>query len=299
MPLTNLLPFTPRADSVRIVRTGFETIPADLSKAELFRYFTYSAEDRLEIFACRGSSNKLGFAILLGSVRLTGRFPLHFETLPTSLLDHVCKQLKMTGRLFLDYPNRPATLHEHKERINTYLGLRYFVPEEHPTSVLDFIREQVRAGIPPDELTEQAEEHLRARHFVLPGVTVLQKLVSAALTQAEAELYELLGARLTAAQQQAILALLMIPADQSITPFQQLQQTATRPSPEALARELDHLEQVRALFPATLDLRDMPAALIERWARITSGLPTRNLQRSAPEKSQGSSVWCNPNIRNV
>jgi hypothetical protein len=64
MPLTNLLPFTPRVESLRIARTGFESIPADLSKAELFRYFTYSAEDRLEILACRGSHNKLGFALL-------------------------------------------------------------------------------------------------------------------------------------------------------------------------------------------------------------------------------------------
>lgn len=285
MPLTNLLPFTPRADPVRIARTGFETIPTDLSKAELFRYFTYSAEDRREIYSCRGSNNKLGFALLLSAVRLTGRFPFYFEALPAALLTHVCQQLKMAGRLFLDYPQRPGTLHAHKERIKAYLGLRYFLPEEHPTLVLDFVREQVRAGIPPDDLTECTEEHLRTLHFVLPGVTVLQKLVSAALTQAEAELYALLGARLTEGQKQAILALLMIPADQTITPFQQLQQTATRPSPEALTRELDHLEQVRALLPATLDLSDLPDALVERWARITSGLPTRNLQRYAPEKS--------------
>ena len=70
MPLTNLLPFTPREPSLRILRTGFETIPSDLSKAELFRYFTYTAEDRHEIFECRGNSNKVGFALLLGSVRL-------------------------------------------------------------------------------------------------------------------------------------------------------------------------------------------------------------------------------------
>jgi hypothetical protein len=112
---------------------------------------------------------------------------------------------------------------------------------------------------------------------VLPGVTVLQKLVSAALTQAEIELYQMLGQRLTESEKTAILALLTIPPDQKITPFQQLQQTATRPSPEALTRELDHLEQVRTLLPETLDLSDLPEPLVERWARLTSGLPTRNL----------------------
>jgi hypothetical protein len=86
MPLTNLLQFSKREEPVRLSRGGFETIPSDLSKAELLRYFTYSAEDRLAIFECRGNNNKVGFALLLGSVRLTGRFPIHFDLLPGNLL---------------------------------------------------------------------------------------------------------------------------------------------------------------------------------------------------------------------
>lgn len=284
MPHTNLLPFAPREETLRAARTGFESIPADLSKAELFRYFTYSAEDRHTIFECRGRHNKVGFALLLGCVRLTGRFPLHFHTLPGNLLAHVCQQLRVGELLRLDYAQRAATLHAHKERIREYLGLRYLAAEEPADLILACVREAVRAGRAPDELTECAEEHLRALHFILPGVTVLQKLVSAALTQTENELYELLGQRLTEAEKTALLALLILPAEQKITPFQQLQQTATRPSPEALARELDHLEQVRGLLPEKLDLSDLPTALLERWARLTSGLPTRSLQRYAEDK---------------
>jgi hypothetical protein len=205
MPLTNLLQFSHREEPVRLSRSGFETIPSDLSKAELFRYFTYSAEDRLAIFECRGNNNKVGFALLLGSVRLTGRFPIHFDLLPGSLLAHVCKQLKIAGLLFLDYPQRPATLHQHKERIKAYLSLRNFVQEEHQALIIDFVREQVRAGMTPDELTDRTEEQLRSLKFVLPGVTVLQRLISAALTQADAELYQTLGRRLTGAEKAAIL----------------------------------------------------------------------------------------------
>ena len=95
--------------------------------------------------------------------------------------------------LRLDYAQRAATLHAHKERIREYLGLRYLAAEEPADLILTCVREEVRAGRAPDELTPRAEEYLRALHFVLPGVTVLQKLVSAALTQTENELYELLG----------------------------------------------------------------------------------------------------------
>src|SRR5262245_22197539 len=89
MPLTNLLPFAPREEPMRLSRSGFETIPADLSKAELFRYSTYSPEHRHEIFQCRGNINKVGFTLLLSGVRLTGRFPTSFELLNPSLLIHV------------------------------------------------------------------------------------------------------------------------------------------------------------------------------------------------------------------
>src|SRR5689334_12271770 len=156
MPLTNLLPFAPREEPVGLSRSGFETIPSDLSKAELFRYFTYSAEDQLAIFECRGNNNKVGFALLLGSVRLTGRFPIHFDLLPVPLLAHVCKQLKIAGLLFLD----PATLHQHKERIKAHLGLRNFVQVEHQALVIDFVRGQVRAGVTPDEVIDSTEEQI-------------------------------------------------------------------------------------------------------------------------------------------
>jgi len=278
MTLPNVLPFEPPPPPIQHTRAGFENIPRDLSKAELLRYFTYSPEDRNEIFQCRGNGNKVGFALLLSGARLTGRFPANFELIGSTLLAHVCAQLRIEGMLFLDYPQRQPTRYEHIERIKQYLGLRSFVADDQAMAA-DFVREQVRAGTPPDDLLQHTEEHLRARQIVLPGVTVLDKLVTAASIKAEEELYEMLGGRLTPDNKGRVLALLAIPEGEKITPFQQLLQAAVRPSPDALSRELNHLEQVRALVPETLDLSDLPQPLVERWARLTGGLPTRSLQR--------------------
>jgi len=65
-------------------------------------------------------------------------------------------------------------LHADKERIREYLSLRYLAVEEQAALILTCVREDVRAGRAPDELTARAEEYLRALHFTLPGVTVLQ-----------------------------------------------------------------------------------------------------------------------------
>jgi len=55
--------------SFRHSRAGFEQIPQNLTRPELFRYFTFSEEDCHEILQCRGDHKRIGFALLLGGKR--------------------------------------------------------------------------------------------------------------------------------------------------------------------------------------------------------------------------------------
>ena len=139
------LPFQAAAPSLRHSRAGFERIPANLSRAELLRYFTFAEEDRWEINQCRGDANKIGFALLLGGVRLTGRFLYDLELVPRTLVAHICEQLALDVPLFLTYPQRRPTRAEHLERIKTYLGLRSFTAADR-SLIACHIREQVRRG---------------------------------------------------------------------------------------------------------------------------------------------------------
>src|SRR5262249_13755028 len=109
--------FPVEASAVRHPRAGFENLPFDLKRTELFRYFTFSDKDREEVTFCRGAQNRIGFALLLGGVRLLGRFPYDFELLPRDLLVHICEQLEVEVPLFLNYPQRRSTRQEHIERI--------------------------------------------------------------------------------------------------------------------------------------------------------------------------------------
>src|SRR5215813_8921063 len=128
--MSTLVPFPAQVVSLRHARSGFEAIPRDLSRAELLRYFTYSEQDRQQIFQCRGEYNQIGFALLLSGVRLTGRFPHNFDMLPRRFLQHVCHQLKLDVPLFLNYSQREPTRREHIARLREYLGLRSFSHED-------------------------------------------------------------------------------------------------------------------------------------------------------------------------
>lgn len=59
------LPFYVPSSSFRHSRAGFEKIPQNLTRTELFRYFTFSEDDRHEILQCRGDHNRIGFALML------------------------------------------------------------------------------------------------------------------------------------------------------------------------------------------------------------------------------------------
>jgi Domain of unknown function (DUF4158) len=191
-----LVQFPISASSVRHPRAGFESVPNDLSRAELLRYFTYSENDLKEINLCRGTNNRIGFALLLRGVRLTGRFPYDLELIPHSVLMHISTQLQIEPPLFIDYPQRRPTRHEHAERLRTYLGLRNFTHKDRAT-VRNLVSERVRSGARLHELLPAVEQALREQHIVLPGITILEKLISRARGESEEMIFAELCGRLT------------------------------------------------------------------------------------------------------
>ena len=286
--MKQLLQFpTPTPQSAnRHTRVGFEHIPQNLSRAELFRYFTFPEPDRREIAQCRGESNKIGFALLLGGVRLTGRFLQDFELVPRSLLVHICEQLNLKTPLILTYPARQPTRYEHVERIRTYLGLRSFKQTDNEM-VASHVRARARAGARLHELLADTERMLREQKIVLPGVTVLERIISSARVEAEDQLFRDLSQRVDEQTRSKILALLKVRPGEKTTPFQQLQRAAGRPSPDAFNREVEALIEVRALLPDDLDLSDLDGQLVERLAPMVSGLPTQALTQYQEAKRVG------------
>lgn len=278
--------------SVRHPRAGFEIIPQDISRTELLRYFTFSDNDLEQVRQCRGDINRLGFALLLSGVRLTGRFPHDFELISPGVLKHVCDQLAIAVPLFISYPpgGRRPTRHEHIERIKTYLGLRSFL-EEDKALRHDYIDSQVIEGSRPHELLDNTERMLRDQHVTLPGVTVLEKLIRSARSESEEKLYLKLYERIDAETKDRILGLFQIEAGQHVSTFQRLRRASRGPSAKALERELDSLEVVRYVLPVTLDLTDVNTQLLERMASVIAALPTYAIAQF-PEQKRVALLLC-------
>lgn len=181
-----------------------------------------------------------------------GRFPLDFSLVPRSLLTHVCEQLELESPLFVVYPQRQPTRYEHVERLKTYLGLRLFTSQDAQQLTVD-VRQHIGTGMRLHELLPTIEQQLRTRGVVLPGVTVVERLVNLARGTAEEEVCVELAARLSADTKSRLLALLDVQPGQRLPTFQQLQRTASRPSPEAFSHDVELLQQVQEILPEGLD----------------------------------------------
>lgn len=88
-----------------IERARLDRFPADLFPADLIQYFTLTPEDRDAIPVWGAESNRLGFALQLGALRLLGYFPDDLRTAPNAVLDR-----RFVRDIGLNYQNRAERL---------------------------------------------------------------------------------------------------------------------------------------------------------------------------------------------
>ncbi|MES4646607.1 DUF4158 domain-containing protein [Pseudomonas aeruginosa] len=74
-------------------RDGFGRYVDSPSREELERYFHLSDEDREAIQVLRGNHNRLGYAVLLTTVRFVGVLPDKPAAVPVEVLQVLCRQL--------------------------------------------------------------------------------------------------------------------------------------------------------------------------------------------------------------
>lgn len=72
---------------------GLKDLPRELSTFELQAFFTYSKAEREVIDARYGAPHKLGLALHMGFLRLSGRSLNALRVVPVSLWAHLGKEL--------------------------------------------------------------------------------------------------------------------------------------------------------------------------------------------------------------
>jgi hypothetical protein len=171
----------------------FGKFQEDPSRRDLERYFFLDDTDLQLVDRRRADHVRLGFALQLTTVRFLGTFLSNPLDVPWPVVDYLAVQLGVDDPSVVKrYTERAALRWEHTAEIRTELGLHDFADAEEPLRAFLEGRAWTHAE-GPRHLFDQAVAWLRHHRVLLPGASVLARLVAAVRRGAADRLYRMIA----------------------------------------------------------------------------------------------------------
>jgi TnpA family transposase len=256
------------------------------SADQLSRYFHLDDDDLLLLSPRRGDHNRLGFALQISTVRFLGTFLDDPIDVPPGVVAHLRRQLRIADSTCLPrYMNRRTTRHEHVLEIKKHYGYQDFRDQPGHFRLVRWLYTRTwLSSEQPGMLFDLATARLVERKVLLPGVTVLARLIAVVRDRAAARLWRALAATPNAAQRERLEALLLVPEGARQSRLDQLRRGPTRVSGPALIAALDRLVEIRALGVGELPLPRVPAGRLKMLARYAAAARAQAIARMPSDR---------------
>jgi len=169
---------------------GLRDLPRELADFELQVFFSFSrTELELELIARRrGDNHKLGLALNIGFVRMSGRPLNSVRAVPAVLLRHLGQMLDIAtpdlASLRTLYARR-RTLFDHQQQACEALGFSW-MSEHQRRALVRVLRDEVAHSADRERLLLHARHWLYEHRLLIVHDRVIRGLVAAALTELEA-----------------------------------------------------------------------------------------------------------------
>lgn len=224
------------------------------SEEDLTRHWTLGDDDIALIKQRRGEENRLGFGMQLCAYRCPGRLLRPGEVIGHDTIAFVGDQLGIEVGALATYAARQQTRRDQLGDLRDAYGYQTFTPE---------IRREMAAWLLPIALATTDGfrvatvflDELRRRRVLLPGATVIERIVAASMFGAERNVARQLTAGLSADQLAGLDALLSIRAGSRLSTIAWARQPPGAPGHRAIDRVLEqraHLLSLR-LDPAVAE----------------------------------------------
>lgn len=250
-------------------RDGFGRYVDSPSREELERYFHLSDEDREAIQVLRGNHNRLGYAVLLTTVRFVGVLPDKPAAVPLEVLQVLCRQLAIADPDCLQrYSDHRRWIHA--ADIQNRFGYRHFTDPGIGFRLSRGLYALCWTGTDrPGVLFERATSWLFTQKVLLPGVSQLERFIAQLRSRVEERLWLTLGRSISEAQRQQLHDLLTVAEGNRSSRLDQLRSGPVMVSGPALIRALRRLDDVRGIgitLPAAAHIPPSRIAALARFA---------------------------------
>ena len=272
----------------------FGRFDGEPTRADLDRFFYLDDADRELIGRRRGDHNRLGYALQLGTVRFLGTFLADPLDVPWRVVDHLAVQLGVVDPSCIKkYSQRYQTADEHAREIRTVYG--YWELTKERTGELEaFLASRAWThGERPTVLFEQGWAWLRRGRVLLPGASVLARMVSRARDDAATRMYSQIATAAQDADQrlpETLRGLLTAGVGNTKSRLEALRLGPTRTTGRGLEQALQRVESVRRIGAGVVDLTGVPAARTRELARYGTVAKAQSLRRLAEPRRTATMV---------
>lgn len=169
---------------------GLRSIPKELNQFELNAFFTYSPKERRAILAKREVLHRLGLALQIGFIRMTGSVLAAVKVVPAELWAHLGKTLDLPtpdiASLRSLYRRRP-TLFAHQNTAMDALGVTR-MSEHQRRALVRHLKVEVLSEFDRHRLMTHVKTWLYEHDILIEGERPLKSAIDVALKLAEEEL---------------------------------------------------------------------------------------------------------------
>jgi TnpA family transposase len=266
-------------------RSRYGRYAGEPTAEQLARFFHLDDADREFIAACRGDHNRLGFALQLCTIRFLGTLLEDPRDVPAAVVSYVAHQLAV------DDPSSHAQYcageqrWEHAAQIRTRCGYQDFLTWPAQFRLNRWLYALCWTGTDrPSVLFDRATTWLFSRKVLLPGVSVLERLVARVRNRVQERLWCLLIAGLSPHSHARLEALLTTPPGERKSQLELLRTGPVLRSGPELVRALRRLGDVQNL---TLDVpvsARLPRSRVLELARFAATAKVTAIERMPGER---------------
>ena len=260
--------------------------PGEPNEARLARYFHLDEAGLASISERRGSQNRPGFALQLTSARFLGGFPSDLALVPSNAQAFVARQPSIGDAAVLaDYAQREATKRGHAATIRKRYGYREFgdPPWAFRLARLLYARARVGNGR-PSLMFDFATAWLIQNKALLPGASVLSRLVAGIRERAANRLWRRPASLPTSGQKAKLETLLQVPEGVRASRFDQRRKGPVAISGPAFNAAVGRHLDPRAFGVHTLDFSRIPPVRLKNLARHAGLISMPKIARMADDK---------------
>lgn len=239
------------------------------SRRELEQSAWFDDADRAVIVRHRGDGNRLGFATQLATVRMVGTFLVDPLDVPWAVVTFLAGQLGIADpSVVKSYAAREKTLYEHQWEIIERFGFQPWGALAVQGELRSFLSARAWTSAEgPTRLFERATVWLRGHKVLLPGASVLARLVSEVRTEQAERLYRTISDAVPGSVRPSLLELLDVAPGSRVSELERLRTGPTRVSVPEMLRQVQRLNQLQELGVNGFDLSALPVGRLNLLAR--------------------------------